>query len=263
VTSFYGAFRASAKLDSEQRPPRRRRPNTGAFPASSGRIPGFFRSTTNQPQRANQARSLTEISLTRRQSSETRQSKSLGRVPRRVMRRAPRGPPDFSFPACHGGGPRHAHLAHHSRTPDPGPQEQHQGDIAARVSAWQVFFLFSGFCHRSTKFDVLSAWTQNGVRKKGYKKIDHLTDLPIEPGSKLTSNISTRVTICVLHRRTVGALSDFSETMYMFTTLPHATSTCNHATPVSHINFANADINSANAVASCAFFLELSSSFSA
>ena len=69
--------------------------------------------------------------------------------------------------------------------------------------------------------------------------------------------------ICVLRRRTVRAFSDFSETMHMFTTLTHATSTYNHATPVSHISFSNADINSANAAASCPFFLELPSSFSA
>ena len=91
-----------------------------------------IRSTTNQPQRTNHARSSTEIplTLTRRQSSETRQSKSLVRVPRRVMRRAPRGYPDFFFPGL----PRRraAPCPPSPSLKDAGPQEQHQGDIAAR-----------------------------------------------------------------------------------------------------------------------------------
>ena len=114
VTSFYDAFRASAKLDREQRPVAPTTPTPTSPLAPSAARPIIKSSSHLIAHTPARARISPKVRARSPVAHKTHQSKSRSCARDNTQRAEP---PDFSFPACRGGGPRHGYLALHSRTP--------------------------------------------------------------------------------------------------------------------------------------------------
>ena len=127
LTSFYDAFRASAKLDREQRPMAPTTPTPTSPLAPSAARPIIKSSSHLIAHTPARARISPKVRARSPVAHKTHQSKSRSCARDNTQRAEP---PDFFFPGL----PRRRAA---TRTPSPslkdaGPQQRQQGDIAAR-----------------------------------------------------------------------------------------------------------------------------------